>query len=120
MLIEALSTALKAPKALVMLRASSSIGLPRRCRLARRAPRRSEHREDAAREEARNHDDDGAVDDEGKPGALAAEQTVGDFLQRNQDHGTDQRSEQQTATAEGRHNQHLYRDQNAKTRFRVD
>src|SRR5262245_45579131 len=71
--IEASSTALKAPKALVMLRASSSMRPPGRCRLALHAPPRLEHRQDAARQEARNHHNDGAVDHEREPCALAAE-----------------------------------------------
>src|SRR6478672_1455062 len=94
--MEALSTALKAPKAFVRLRASSSMRLPGGCGFAfQRAPW-PEHCEYAARQEARDHDDNGAVDHERQPGTLAAEQAVGDLLQRDQDHGSDQRSEQQS------------------------
>src|SRR4029453_1891716 len=119
--IEASSTALKAPNALVMLRASSSMRLLGCCgfRFWRRTTHH-EHRQNAARQEARNHHDNGAVNDEGEAGALPAEQTVGDLLQRYQDHGTDQRSKQQPAATEGRHDQHFYRDQNAEPRIRID
>ena len=76
--------------------------------------------ENAAGLEARDQDDDGAVDDEGQPRALAAEQIVGDFLQRHQDRGADQRPEQQAGAAERRHDQHLHRDQDAEPGFRID
>src|SRR5262245_6192838 len=118
---EASSTALKAPNALVILRASSSMRLLGRGGFGFwRRPRRHEHRQNAARQEARNHDDDGAVNDEGEAGALAAEQAVGNLLQRHQDHGADQRSKQQPAATKGGHDQHFYRDQNAEPRIRID
>ena len=79
-----------------------------------------EQGEQAARQEAGDDDDDGAVDDEGEAGAPAAEQAVGDLLQRHQDQRADQRPEQQPGAAERRHDQHLHRDQDAEARFRID
>src|SRR3984893_15958206 len=89
----AASTALKLPKALVTSRASRSTGCSlgdrRRGRLALR-PETIDQRQDAARLEPGDDHDDGAVDDEGEAGTLAAQQIVGDFLQRHQDRRTHQ------------------------------
>src|SRR5258708_4500788 len=121
---EAASTARKLPKAFVTSRASRSMGRSRCNRRLRRstAPRPNplDQRQNAARLEARNQHDDGAVDDEGEAGALAAEQIVGDLLQRHQDRSTDQRSEQQSGTAQRRHDQDLHRDQDPEPGFRID
>src|SRR5579871_861460 len=92
---EALSTALKAPNALVMSRASISMAAywlgPARppC----------EQRQQAGRQEARDDDDDGAVDEESQAGALAAEIAVRQLLERHQDQGAHQRPEQLAGAA---------------------
>src|SRR5467141_846675 len=121
---EAASTALKLPKAFVTLRASRSMRCSRRASrlwgLAAPGPEPLDQCQDAARLKARDQNDDGAVHDESQPRALAAEQVVGDFLQRHQDRGTDQRSEQQAGAAERRHDQYLHGDQDAQPRFRID
>src|ERR1700761_3441603 len=86
---EASSTALKAPKALVMRRASISMaarlfnGLGD-CRLA------LEQRPGPARQETRDDHDDRAVDDVGEARALAAEVGIRQFLERHQDQRADQ------------------------------
>src|SRR6202521_1275978 len=73
---EAASTALKLPKAFVTARASRSMGCSRRDRRLRRfaapGPEPVDQRQNAARLEARDQDDDGAIDDEGQAGAPAA------------------------------------------------
>src|SRR3954451_20462927 len=119
---EALSTALKLPKALVTSRASRSMDRSRRNRRLLAAPRPQpvDQRQNAAGLEARDQHDDGAIDDERQARALATEQIVGNLLQRHQDGGADQRSEQQTGAAERGHDQHFHRDQDAEPGFRVD
>src|SRR5271169_5130726 len=121
---EAASTALKLPKALVMSRASRSMICSRRDRNLRRLAALFEapldQGQDAARLKPRDQHNDRAVQYEGQPRALAAEQAVGDFLQRHQDRGTHQRAEQQAGAAQCRHDQHLHRYQDAQTRFRID
>src|SRR5882757_2015658 len=96
---EALSTALKLPKAFVTSRASRSMGSSLRNGgfrgFAAPRPQPVDQGQNAAGLEARDQDDDGAVDDERQPRALAAEQIVGNLLQRHQDGSTDQRPEQQ-------------------------
>src|SRR5882757_3936269 len=86
---DAASTALKLPKAFVTLRASRSMGGSRRDGwlqgLATPRPDPLDQGQNAAGLEARDQYDDGAVDDKGQARALAAEQVVGDFLQRYQD-----------------------------------
>src|SRR5436190_22882304 len=115
---DASSTALKAPKAFVTLRASSSMArLGLRGPLPRAARKQGEQ---SAREEAGDDDNDGAINDERQAGAFAAKQAVGDLLQRHQDQGSHQRPEQQTGPAERRHDQHLDRDEDAEARFRID
>src|SRR5882757_1578683 len=116
---EALSTALKAPNALVTLRASISmiahdlgLGALRRPAL--------EQRQKPARQEAGNDDDDGTIDHEGETRATAAEIAVAELLQRHQDHRADQRAEQLAGAAERRHYHHLHRDQDAEARFGID
>src|SRR5437879_2043578 len=82
-----LAAALKAPKAFVTLCASSSMaGLGLNGLLS---PAAREQGKQSARQEAGDDDDDGAIDDEGEAGAFAAEQAVGNLLQRHQDQGPD-------------------------------
>src|SRR5882724_12355755 len=115
---EAASTALKLPKALVMSRASRSMACFR-CdrgdllRLAAAFAEPVDQGQDAAGLEARNQQDDRAIDHEGEAGALAAEQAVGDFLQRHQDRSPYQRAEQQARATKRGHDQDLHRDQDA-------
>src|SRR4051794_1141873 len=98
---EAESTALKAPKTLVMPRASSSIG---RCSVDwAPAPTALHQSEQAAWLEARDQRYNGAVQDEGQPGAAAAEEVVRDLLERDQDRRADERPEEQARAAERRH-----------------
>src|SRR3954471_899839 len=107
---EASSTALKAPNALVTLRASISTA-----HLAA-----VEQRQQAARQEAGDDHDDRAVDDEGEAGAPAAEQAVRQLLERHQDQRADQRAEKLAGAAERCHHHHLDRDQDAEARFGID
>src|SRR5229473_4005445 len=121
---DAASTALKLPKAFVTLRASRSMGGSCcNCWLRGFAAPRPEPLDQgqyAAGLKARDQYDDGAVNDEGQACALAAEQVVGDFLQRHQDRRTYQRTEQQAGAAQRRHDQHLHGDQDAEPGFRID
>src|SRR6202140_994450 len=121
---DAVSTALKLPKALVTSRASRSMPGSFRDRRLRRlvadAPDPVDQRQDAARLKPHDQHDDGAVDHEGEAGALAAEQVIGDFLQRHQDRGADQRPEQEAGDAPRPHDSHLHRDQDAEPGFRID
>src|SRR5712675_1915602 len=77
----AASTALKLPKAFVTSRASRSMGGFLRDGLLRwrgaLRPEAVEQRQDAARLEARDQDDDRAIDHEGQSGALATQEIVG-------------------------------------------
>src|SRR5882672_5465799 len=75
---EASSTALKAPKALVTLRASISMAAHHRGlgRLGAFGTAVREQRQQPARQEPRDDDDDGAVDHEGKTGTTAAQVAV--------------------------------------------
>src|SRR5258708_16481726 len=119
----AASTALKLPQAFVTSRASRGIACSRGDVWLWRLPLRPQpvdQRQNAARLEARDQDDNGAIEHEGEPGALAAEQIVGDLFQRHQDRRTDQRSEQQAGAAERRHDQNFYGDQDAEPRLRID
>src|SRR5882757_8272881 len=121
---DAASTALKLPKALVTSRASRSMRCSR-CNCCLRSfaapgPEPLDQGQNAARLKARDQYDDGAVHDEGQTRALAAEQIVGDFLQRHQDRRADQRPEQQAGAAQRRHDQYLHGDQDAEPRFRID
>src|SRR5882724_9902646 len=119
----AASTALKLPKALVTSRASRSMRCSLRSRrlggLALR-PQPDDQRQNAARLEPGDDHDDGAIDDEGEACALAAQEIVGDFLQRHQDRSADQWAEQQTCAAERFQDQHHHRDQNAEPGLRID
>src|ERR1043166_8869020 len=101
---EALSTALKLPKAFVTSRASRSMGGSFRNaglrRLAAPGPQPIDQCQNAARLEARDQHDDRAINDERQPRTLAAKQIVGNLLQRHQDGSADQRPEQQPRAAE--------------------
>src|SRR5579883_1829498 len=114
---EASSTALKAPNALVMFRASISMAGHR---LGLAAAALLDQRQQPARQEARQQHDDGAVDEEGEPRALAAEVGVRQLLERHQDQRADQWAEQLARAAERRHHHHLDRDQDAEARLRID
>src|SRR5258706_10878345 len=120
---DAASTALKLPKAFVTLRASRSMGGSFRDRslrcLVAEGPNPLHQRQNAARLKARDQYDDGAVDDKGQARALAAEQVVGDFLQRHQDRSTNQRPEQQTAAAQRHTDHNIHADQDAEPGFQT-
>src|ERR1700732_4804359 len=122
---EAASTALKLPKALVTSRASRSMGRsPRRFDVRLLAvllrPHAIDQGQDAAGLKPRNQHDDRAVEDKGQAGTFAAQQIVGDFLQRHQDRSAHQRPEPQAGTAARGHDQYFHRDQDAKPGFRID
>src|SRR5580658_6733811 len=82
-------TARKLPNAFETFFASSSIGAPPALRHDA-----IPQLEQAARLEARDHDDDAAVEDIRQSRAAAAEPGVGRDLQRNQDQSADERTEQ--------------------------
>src|SRR5262249_17994191 len=82
---EALSTALKAPKAIVSWLASSSMAGLGFARLARGTHAPGEESQQSARQEASDDDNYRAIDHESKPRAFAAEQAVGNLLERHQD-----------------------------------
>src|SRR6478735_12210019 len=114
----AASTALKLPKALVTSRASRSMAgsLRGRGRLAS-VQQPVDQGQNAARLEPGDDHDDGAIDDEGEARALAAQEIVGDFLQRHQDRRAHQRPEHQRGAAQRRHDQHFYRNEDAEPGF---
>src|SRR6516162_8814864 len=122
---EAALTALKLPKALVIACASRSMGnSPRRFGIhylaGSFAPEPIDQRQDASGLKPGNKHDDRAIDHEGKTGALASQQIVGNLFERHQDCGTHKRSEQQAGAAERGHDQDLDRDQDAKSGFGID
>src|SRR3954453_14808046 len=121
---EALSTALKLPNAFVRSRASRSMGGSLRNdgfrRFAALRPQPVDQGQNAAGLEPRDQDNDRAIDHECQSRTLAAEQVVGNLLQRHQDRGADQRPEQQPRAAERGHDQHLHRDQDAEPGLRID
>src|SRR3954453_10279455 len=121
---EALSTALKLPNAFVRSRASRSMGGSLRNdgfrRFAALRPQPVDQGQNAAGLEPRDQDNDRAIDHECQSRTLAAEQVVGNLLQRHQDRGADQRPEQQAGAAERRHDQHFYGNQDAEPGFRID
>src|SRR5215470_8526409 len=81
----------------------------------------AKHRpQDASRLKASDHHDNGAVDHESKAGAGAAQQAIGYFLQRRQDYGANEGTEQKPGTAERGHDQHLNGDQNTEPGLRID
>src|SRR5471032_2671363 len=116
---EASSTALKAPYALVIPRASICMAALRLGGLCRRRLA-LEQRQQAARQEARDDHDDRAIDDVGDAGTLATEIGIRQFLERHQDQRADQRAEQLARAAECCHHDHLHRDQDAEARLGVD
>src|SRR3954468_13986842 len=73
-----------------------------------------------ARLEARDHHDDAAIEDVGKPGAAATEPRVGGGLQRNEDERTDKGSIERSCSAQRRDDHHLHRDEDAKAGLRID
>src|SRR5438445_10371707 len=91
---DAASTALKLPKALVTSRASRSMACSRSDggfrRLAAPFPQPLDQGQDAAGLEARDQQDERAIDDECQPRARASEHAVGRLLQPQQDRGADQ------------------------------
>src|ERR1043166_5108673 len=70
--------------------------------------------------EPRQDHDDAAVEDVGEPRAAAAEQRVGHGLQRNEDDGAEQRTEQGPGAAERRDDDHLDRAQDAEAALGID
>src|SRR5262249_35971164 len=117
---DALSTALKLPKVLVTPRASRSMAGLRRSRLVAPLPEPIGEREQSAGLETRDQHDDRAIDHEGEPRALAAEQAVGELFQRHQDRSAHQRPEQQARAAKRGHDQDLHRDQDAEAGLGID
>src|SRR6266581_8605996 len=113
-------TARKLPNNCVTARASSSMaGLERLgCPPARGEP--VPQLEQAARLEARQQQDDAAIEDVGQTRSPAPERAVGGGLQRHQDDGADQRTEQGADAAERRRDDHLDGYQDAKSALRVD
>src|SRR5580704_2491867 len=90
-------TARKLPNAFDTFLASSSIGAPPALRRAA-----IPQLEQAAGLEARDQDDDAAIQDVCQAGAAAAEPGIGGDLQRDQDQRADQRTEQHAGAAECR------------------
>src|SRR5664279_6152498 len=95
----AASTARKLPKALVMARASRSMGRSllrgqRRGRLLPACPEPVDQGQDAAGLKPRDQDDDRAIEHEGQAGARATQPVVGNFLERHQNGRPYQRPEQ--------------------------
>src|SRR5271156_760641 len=78
------------------------------------------HFEQPARLEARDQNDDAAIENVGQSGAAAAEPAIGRGLQRYQDQGADQRPEQGAGAAQGRDDHHLHRDENAEGGIGID
>src|ERR1700735_2105368 len=107
-------TARKLPNALETPFASSSMGAPPALRLD--AMPELEH---AAGLEARDHDEDAAIENVCETRAAAAEPGIGRGLQRDQDRGPKERPEQHAGAAERRDDHHLHRDQNAETGNRI-
>ena len=96
--MEASSTALKAAERLGDVAASSSMGAPRRLRSSGASCARQDCLSTVRMPPGWKRAISTmmrAIDDEGQAGAFAAEQVVGDLLQRHQDQGADQRPEQQ-------------------------
>src|SRR6266852_6125306 len=111
-------TARKLPNDCVTARASSSMaGLDRLGRFAR--GQAIPELEQAARLEARQQQDDAAIEDVRQAGSAAPERAVGGGLQRHQDDRADQRAEQGADAAERRRDDHLDGHQDAKSALRV-
>src|SRR5215470_12742406 len=108
-------TARKLPNALETFCALSSMRTPRQ--EGRHALPPFVH---AAGLEPREQHDDAAIEDVSEARTAAAEPGIGRGLQRHQDQRADQRPEQRPRAAQGGDDDHLHRDQDAKTAFRVD
>src|ERR1700761_5708102 len=109
------ATARNVPNALDTLVASSSMeAFPQTWREA--SPKFGQ----TARLEPRDHDDDAAIEDVSEAGAAAAEPGVGGGLQRHQDQGADQRTEQGAGAAERGDDHHLHRDKDAEGAVGID
>src|SRR6478672_6148223 len=122
---EAASTALKLPKALVMACASRSMGNPpRRFAVHHLAgsfdPEAIDQRQDASGLKTRDQHNDRAIDHEGKTGALASQEIVGNLFERHQDCGAHEGAEQQAGAAERGHDQDLDRNQDAQSGLGID
>src|SRR5262245_30177224 len=76
--------------------------------------------EQPARLEARQDNDNAAVENIGQPRAAAAEQRIRHRLQRDKDHGAEQGAEQSAGTAKRRDDDHLDRAQDAEAAFGID
>src|SRR5579864_4365039 len=108
-------TARKLPNAFETFFASSSISAPP---TLRHDP--MPQLEQAAGLEARDQDDDAAIKNICQTGAAAAEPGIGRDLQRDQDQGAEQRTEQHAGAADLGYEHHLHRDQDAETGIRID
>src|SRR5262245_37573367 len=102
-------TARKLPNALEMFSALSSMRTPHEP--GRHALPPFVH---APGFEAREQDDDAAIEDVGQPRAAAAEPGIGCRLQRHQDQRADQRPEQCARAAQGGDDHHLHGNQDAE------
>src|SRR5713101_6637338 len=111
-------SAMKLPKAQETECASSSMA--HRLLVRRARGHATPELEQAAGLEARQDEDDAAVEDIGQARAAAAEQAVGRALQRYQDGGAEERTEQRTDAAERRRDDHLDGDQDTEAALRVD
>src|SRR5262249_45359804 len=105
--MEALSTALNAPKAIVSLLASSSMAGLGFGRLAGGTLAAAEQGQQSARKEASEDGDNCPKAHEGETRAYAAEQAVGNLLQRHQNQCPHERPKQQARPTERSHDQHL-------------
>src|SRR5262245_53579066 len=110
----ALRTAKKLPNAFDTPLASSSMARPPAGRDA--MPELIQ----PARLEARQDDDDAAIEDIGEARAAAAEPGVGRGLQRHQDQRTNQGAEQRAGAPERGRNQHLHGDEQTKAALGID
>src|SRR5215470_4049026 len=108
-------TARKLPKALHTFSASSSIASPRQPRCDA-IPQFVQ----AARLEPGEQNDDAAIKNVGQAGAAATEPGIARRLQRHEDQGADERTQQRTGSAERGDDHHLDRDENAEPGFRID
>src|SRR6185312_676261 len=113
------ATALKLPNALATFSALSSMTA---------SPTPAEARRDAlmpqlqkpARLEAGDQHDDAAIDDISEARAAATEPGVGRGLQRDEDHGAEQRAEQRAGAAQRRGDDELHRDEDAEPALGID
>src|SRR5262249_44745574 len=116
----ACDNATKAPKLRETSFASSSmldLRVAAATQVRRDAPRQLDQ---PAGREARQQQDDAAVEGIGEAGAAAAEQAVGGGLERHQDDGAEQRSGQGANTAQGRGDHQLDRREDTEAAFGID